>query len=53
MNAEYLIDMHYNLSLSSNSSAIKYMLVYNDFNPNADYTVTTTEATFNSTPKWR
>ena len=28
------------------------MLAYKDFNPNADYAVTTTEATFKPTSKW-
>lgn len=52
MNACYRIDIQHNLSLSQNSSAIKYMLAYKGFDPTIDYVVTTSEVTFKPTLKW-
>ena len=52
MNACYRIDIQHNLSLSLNSSTIKYMLVYKGFDPTIDYVVTTSEVTFKPTLKW-
>lgn len=52
LNAEYHVDLQHNLSLSSNSSAIKYMLAYKDFDPRKDYCTKVTASTFKPTLKW-
>lgn len=38
MTAEYYIDLQHNISLSSNSSAFKYMLVYTSYPKTLNYT---------------
>ncbi len=51
-NAEYKVDLIRNLSLSKNSSCIKYALAYKDFDPSKDYAVVKTETTFKPSERW-
>lgn len=51
MSIEYSFDQQNIISLSSNSSTIKYMLAYKNFDPHTDFGVAATTAIFNPTLK--
>lgn len=52
MNAEYKVDLINNLSLSKNSSCIKYALAYKDFDVDTKYGIINDKTTFKPDIKW-
>lgn len=52
LNAKYQIDLIKNLSLSKNSSCIKYAMSYCDFDFETDYDIKIEKTTFKPTEQW-
>lgn len=52
LNAKYQIDLIKNLSLSKNSSCIKYAMSYSDFDCNKDYDIHIEKTTFEPSKQW-